>query len=165
MNMRSWWENLLDRERQMLTVGGILGGILFVYAAIWTPLSDAVEDRKMAVVTQHQLLHDLKNTSAKIQQLKAEGVHADISDNIDLLSMAEQTLSQEALSTYLKQVKQPDKNQVALTFENIPFDKLMQWLQTIWAANSISVVAFSATPQTVVGIGDVTMTLRNSSVS
>ncbi|OGT43510.1 MAG: hypothetical protein A3F13_00205 [Gammaproteobacteria bacterium RIFCSPHIGHO2_12_FULL_40_19] len=162
MNMRSWWENLLDRERQMLTVGGILGGILFVYAAIWTPLSDAVEDRKMAVVTQHQLLHDLKNTSAKIQQLKAEGVHADISDNIDLLSMAEQTLSQEALSTYLKQVKQPDKNQVALTFENIPFDKLMQWLQTLTTSYGVHVLQLNATRLPVIGVANVTIVISTT---
>ncbi|EKD91995.1 MAG: hypothetical protein ACD_29C00258G0002 [uncultured bacterium] len=81
------------------------------------------------------------------------------------MTTIESTLATQQLSSFLNQVQQPQDNQAELTFENVPFDKLMQWLQTIWAANSISVVAFSATPQTVVGIGDVTMTLRNSSVS
>ena len=159
MNMKQWWENLLERERQMLTVGGILGGILFVYVVIWSPLSDAVQDRKTEVTTQQQLLQYLQKTSATILQLKAEGVQATATENADILALTEQSLSQQGLSNFLKQVQQPQPNQVALTFEKIPFDKLMQWLQTITTTQGVRVNELNATKLPVIGTANVTLTL------
>jgi general secretion pathway protein M len=160
--IKNWWENLLDRERQMLTVGGIVVGILVIYAAIWTPLSNAVQDRKMAVMTQQRLLNYLQKSSATIQQLKAEGVQASVSDNVDLLSLTEQSLSQEGLSSYLKQVQQPEKNHVALTFEKVPFDKLMQWLQEMTTSHGVSVTQLNASRLPEIGTANVTLIISTA---
>lgn len=159
MTIKNWWENLLDRERQVLVVGGILCGVLVVYAALWSPLSSAVQDRKMEVIAQRQLLHYLQKTSATIRQLKAEGIHVNASDTVNLLSLTEQSLSQQALSVYLKQVQQPEKNQVALTFEKIPFDKLMQWLQVLETSQGIRVSQMTATRLSIIGTANVTLVL------
>ena len=158
-NIKNWWGNLLDRERQMLTIGGIVVGVLFIYGVIWSPLSDAVQDHKTAVTTQEKLLRYMQQTSSTIAALKAEGIQVSAASNADLLSLAESTLSQQQLSSYLKQVQQPAQNQIVFTFENVPFDKLMQWLQTLAITHGVRVTQLSAERLPMIGTANVKMTL------
>lgn len=156
---KNWWENLLDRERRMLTIGVIVLSVLVIYALIWSPLSDAVTDYKTQIESQRTLLIYLKKAEAKIASMKAQGIQpATTSDNV--LSLAEQTLSQQALSVYLKQVQQPKPNQVALTFEKVPFDKLMSWLQMLIMQHGVSVLKMQATRLPVIGSATVVITLQ-----
>src|SRR3990167_1014199 len=157
-NIKNWWGGLLDRERQMLMIGGIAVGIFLIYAAIWSQLSDAVQDRKTEVVTQRKLLHYLQNASSTITELKTEGIQVSAASNADLLSLAEQTLSQQDLSNFLKQVQQPKQNQIALTFQSVPFDKLMQWLQTLATQHGVRVTQLSAQGLVMLGRANVRMT-------
>src|SRR3990167_11000482 len=117
-SVKNWWGNLLDRERQMIMVCSVVVGILFIYSALWSPLSDAVMDKKTEITNQQQLLRYLNLASSKITLLKSEGIEIGAGDNANLLSFTEQTLTQLQLSTYLKQVQQPKQNEVSLTFKN-----------------------------------------------
>lgn len=161
-DIKNWWENLLDRERRMLTIGGIVVGILFVYAVIWSPLSDAVQDRKTEAMTQQKLLQYLQKSAATIQKLRAEGIHAASAENVDLLSLTEQSLSQQGLSDDLRQVQQVEKNQVALTFVNVPFDKLMQWLEEMSTSHGVHVSQLHATRLPMIGTANVTLSLSTA---
>lgn len=161
MNLKNWWENLSDRERQLMLIGGIVVGVLFIYMAIWRPLSDVVADRKLQVTTHRQLLHYLQHASQTISQLKTEGIVVDAKGSVDLLSLAEKTLSQQALSTYLKQVQQPQQNQIVLTFEDVPFDQLMQWLQMMTTKHGVAVKQFTATRLPMIGTANVQVTLSS----
>ena len=159
--IKNWWENLLDRERQMVLIGGIAVGIIFIYAAIWSPLSDAVEDNKTRFVSQQKLLQYLKKSAATIAQLKSAGIEVSAGASSDLLSTAEQTLSQDELSMYLKQVQQPKATQVQLNFEGIPFDKFMVWLQTLSTTHGAHVNQLTATKLSEIGTANVQVTLSS----
>ncbi len=162
MNIRAWWEGLLDRERQMVSIGAAIVGVLMIYALIWSPLSDAVADRKTQVESQQHLLIYLQQASAKITRLKASGISVDATvDNAGLLALVEQTLGSQQLNSYLKQVQQPQQNQITLTFEKVPFDKLMQWLQMLSTSHGIHVQNLSATRLVVIGTADVQMVLSH----
>lgn len=160
MNIQNWWDSLQDRERQMLSVGGIIGGILFVYAVLWNPLSDAVDNQKMALQSQQQLLHYIHRASATISQYKAMGITVETTSNSDgLLSLVEQTAASAQLSDHLKQVQQTAKNQLSLTLENVPFDSLLQWLQALSTSHGVRVSEFSATRLPTDGVANVKMVL------
>jgi general secretion pathway protein M len=161
MSIRSWWENLQDRERRMLSVGAPVVGILVIYALIWSPLSDSVTDHKMQVASQKQLLVFLQRASRKISQLQASGISVDASvESGGLLTLVEQSLSSQQLSNYLKQVQQPTQNQIRLNFEDVPFDKLMQWLQMLITTHGIRVERFSATRLSKMGEANVQVVLK-----
>ncbi|EKD77292.1 MAG: hypothetical protein ACD_42C00396G0007 [uncultured bacterium] len=159
MNIKNRLENLADRERRIALVGGVLVAALIFYAVIWSPLSSAVDDSKKQLYTQRSLLLYLKKSSQKIQQLKASGVTVSVTSNADLLSVLEQSLSSQSLSSYLKQVNEPQQNQFALTFKAVPFDKLMQWLQMMSSTHGVTVKQLSATRLMTVGLADVQITL------
>lgn len=158
-NIKNWWGGLQDREQKILTVCGIAVGIFLIYAVIWSPLSNAVQDKKTEVITQRKLLRYLQHASSTITELKTEGIQVSAASNADLLSLAEQTLSQQDLSHFLKQVQQPKQNQITLTFEKVPFDKLMQWVQTLATQQGVRVTQLSAQRLQVIGIANVKMTL------
>ncbi|MCX7125507.1 MAG: type II secretion system protein M [Gammaproteobacteria bacterium] len=160
--LKSWWENLQERERQVLSIGGTVLGILFIYLAIWSPLSSAVADQKHQVTAQTDLLNYLQQASTHIQALKASGIQVVAGENADLLTLAEQSLSAGGLTAFLKQVQQPQDDQVSLTFEKAPFDKLMQWTQTLAMLHGVSVVSLSATRLSVTGTADVKMVLSTA---
>ena len=159
--LKNWWESLLDRERRLLVICGVVLGIFIIYSVIWSPLFNSVEDLKIQIGAQQKVLHYLQRASTTISGLKAEGIQATQSGG-DLLSLAEQTLSQQALSTYLKQVKQPQQNQITLIFQNVPFDKLMQWVQMMVTQHAVSVKQMTATRLSEVGAADVTINLVDS---
>ena len=150
----------MDRERYMVAIGGVIVGVLLVYVLVWSPLSEAVFDRQTQVESQQQLLIYLQHASAKISQLKASGISVDAAiDNTGLLALVEQTLGSQQLNSYLKQVQQPQQNQIALTFEKVPFDKLMRWLQVLSTTQGVHVQNLSATRLMVIGTADVQMVL------
>src|SRR3989338_610275 len=159
MNIKNRLENLADRERRIALVGGVLVAALIFYAVIWSPLSSAVDDSKKQLYTQRSLLLYLKKSSQKIQQLKASGVTVSVTSNADLLSVLEQSLSSQSLSSYLKQVNEPQQNQFALTFKAVPLDKLMEWLQMMSSTHGVTVKQLSATRLMTVGFADVQITL------
>ena len=101
----------------------------------------------------------LKKENEKIQTLKAQGIQLGDTHSGDLLTVAEKTLSSQQLSLYLKQVQQPKQNQLTLTFQQVPFDKMMEWLSGLTNTQGVDVTQFSAEKLPDVGTADVTMTL------
>ena len=161
-HIKNAYHHLQDRERRLLSIGSVILALLFIYGFIWSPLSTSVSNYKITLQSQRQLLQYLQRASTKIQQLNASGIHIASTHSADLLMLAEETLSQQTLSPFLKQVAQPQPNQITLTFENVPFDKLMQWLQTLAMKQGVQVSQLSATKSSVVGAANVTMVLSLS---
>lgn len=159
MNIKSWWDNQSERDRRIAFVGGIVIVILVVYVVLWNPISTAASSNKKAVRVQQSLLQYLHTTGKHIRQLRAEGMIVASATPVNLLTLIEQTLAAQKLSIYLKQVQQLKPTQIALTFEKVPFDQLMQWLQALSIAKNVSVTQFSAT-RAAVGIANVTMTIE-----
>ena len=159
-NFKQWWDNLHERERKIVLFGAIALIIVLVYLIIWSPLSDAVAQRKKAVHSQQALLHYLHGASVEIQTLKAQGISTSISPaQTDLLTLVEQSASSQQLSTYLKQVEQPQPNQISLTFDNVPFDNLLRWLEMLSTTHGVNVIQMNATRLGTPGLANVTMTL------
>lgn len=160
MNIQAWWNNLLERERHILSIGGVLVGILFIYAVIWSPLSNAVSNAKTRAQSQQQLLQYLQNAEKLILQYKASGVAVHVATtDADLLSEAQQTLSKQGLSAFLTQVQQPTSNQLSLTFDAVPFDHLMAWLENLTTTRGVKVLQLSATRSPEMGMAEVKVVL------
>ncbi|EKD77956.1 MAG: hypothetical protein ACD_42C00104G0002 [uncultured bacterium] len=157
--IKDHWDNLSERERRVLSIGGVLVFIFLVYALLWSPLSDAVSDYHHRVVEQRQLLQFLKNAQQKIQLFEKQGVVVGSGNDSDLLTLTEKTLSSQHLSMYLKQVQEPKQKKITLTFEKVPFDALMQWLNQLIKLRNVDVTQFSAEKLPDVGTANVTMTL------
>lgn len=157
--MQTWWDGLATRERRVVIIGGALVGFFLVYAVIWSPLTNAVQDRKTHMQAQQQVLSELQNTLTRVQQLKDEGVTLRTSDGTSLLTLLEQTLSTQNLLPFLTQVQTQKENQVSLTFQSVPFDSLMKWIENRYRQEGVRVSQFSANRLSVIGKADVRLTM------
>jgi general secretion pathway protein M len=117
-------EQLSERDRLMLTVGGVVCFFYLFYAACYNPLTNAVEKRAQQIVEE-------KATLAWMTQVKPLA-HAQ--KNIETLSSA-QLLT--ALSTQLQsasfhhftyQLQQAGTHEIQLSFDEVPYEAYMTWL-------------------------------------
>jgi general secretion pathway protein M len=155
-----WWSGLQDRERWVLMIGGFFLTMFVLYSAIVGPLLSTVSDYRRQVTNARTLLAFMQKTSEKIMTLQAQGIHistAPVSSN--LLTLVEQSATQHQLSVYLKEVKQVDHTQVSLTFEKVPFDACMRWLQLLLTNDGVKMVSFTATRLPTLGTAQVQVTL------
>lgn len=161
-HLKNQWENLLPKERYIITIGASMTVVVLLYACIWSPLSDAVLHRKAQAASRQELLIEMQKASQKIMQFKTQGISVDTAPiRNGLLAFIEQSLTSQHLSNYLKQVQQTQNNQITLTFENVPFDQLMQWMQSMVMIHSLRVKNLSAVRLAVTGTANVQIVLES----
>ena len=141
---RQQWRIFSDREKSIAIIGSTTIVILFVYFVLWCPLSDLVAQDKAEFQSQKKLLIYFQTASHKIQLIRASGIQVGNHKDDNLLALVEKTLSQEKLSLYLKQVQQPHQNTITLTFNNVPFQPLMRWLQKLITTEGVHIQQFKA---------------------
>lgn len=160
VDIKPWWSDLAERERHVIFYGGIVLAIFLVYLLIWSPLTDAVAKQKESVRSQRTALHYLQGAAVEVQTLRAQGIGVAPARHANILTVAEQTVSENQLQASLKQVQQPQPNEVQLTFQAVPFDQLLNWLQHLVMTQGFSVTEFTAKRSGTAGIATVSLTLK-----
>lgn len=160
--MKDWWHHLAEREKIFITVGAIISAFLLGYALIWSPISNIYQNAKQNVRAQQQLLQWMQHASKRIQQLRTAGFTHREQTNQALLVITEKSIATQSLTAYLKQVQQPQQNQVVFNFSQAPFDTLIQWLQTLWKQNNIIVKQITVKKTETTGLVDAAVTLEKN---
>lgn len=137
------WMQLKLRERFFVIAGMVFVVVLVVEFFVWSPLVQARDRLQSQVHAQQQMLLWMHHASRRIRTLKAAGFRELHATQENLLVTAEQSLQQQKLSRYLSGVQQPQPRQLNLTFNKIPFDTMMTWLQMLWTDHAINVQAIT----------------------
>lgn len=142
--MMAWWKSLQQRERQMLTIGGVFVVIAFFYWVIWQPITESVAEQKVKVQTQQQLLSYVQNGTQRVKALqRATGKRADT--NGTLTQWANQTARQQKINISRMQ---PQGESLQLWVDDVPFNSLMSWLGVLHDRHGIVIESFD------VSVGD-----------
>lgn len=157
--LKSWLFTLSDRERYFLMAGSVVVSILFFYVVLWCPLSNSVADNKKQFRLQKQRLIYLQTALQNIQMRKAAGIQITDTSSFDLLALVEQTITQEQLSAFVKQVQQPQPKEMLVTFEQVSFQRLMRWLQVLATTYGVCIKRFSAERLPISGTVNATVVL------
>lgn len=124
--MKTWWQNLTPRERQLVMTGVILIGLTMLWLLVWKPLA-----------SYHRLLQqDLADAQAVNQEMQARrgeilslrGGSTPAATGGSLHSVVIDTLKQYQLDGEGTTSEEKDKNSVSLKLEGKPFDALAQFL-------------------------------------
>lgn len=137
--MKKWWLSLADRERKIISLGGLAAALLVGYTLLWSPLTTSVTTLRTHSHAQQKLFVWMQHAERRIQQLKNAGFSEQQNSNEAILVLAEKTLTESKLSRYLRHVQQLQANQLLLKFHKAPFDQLMKWLQILTRQNSVAV--------------------------
>lgn len=154
--MKNFWMQLQDRERWMLTVGVITCFIYALYLIVFAPLSAAVYQSHKTLADKKELLAWMKiaeKTSISKQQVN----HI---NNAQLPGLLTEAIKKNQLSGFAYQIQQSQHDVIQLSFTEVPFNALMQWLMVFCKSHCIEVESLSAEKTSTAGIVKLSVELK-----
>jgi general secretion pathway protein M len=125
--MKSYLNTLNERERWMV-YGTVLCVFVYVYyLLIYAPLASKVEERGTLLIEKTQTLEWMN----KVKQHKKSAVVKKSVDNGQLLTLLATKLKNNATLKFPYQLQQTNSGDVQLSFEQIPFNLFIKWLNSI----------------------------------
>ena len=155
-------ENLSARERWLIFGGGGILLLIIVYLYIWQPFSHSVTQLRSQAKADKELLAWMRPAVNKVKALKAQGAIAMVKPGQSLLVIANQSTQAIGLASYVSQIQQSNTNEVSMTFAEVPFDNLVNWLETLWKKYGIKISQLTITPLKTQGLVHAQLTLQQS---
>lgn len=132
-NLRMWWEGLEARERQLVSVAGIMVVIGILYWGIWTPISQAEADAMNKLKQQEQTLNYVKQKANKLMSLKRGGGKSSFSGSLS--SVVNGTAGRYNLVITRMQ---PQGDKVQVWMDEVPFESLLGYLNELVQQKGLS---------------------------
>lgn len=160
--MKAWWYGLQQRERRMLTIGGVVLTLLLGWAFVWYPLTRARSDLQRQVIDQRQALAAMRADASEAQRLRGLGVQGQSSrQGKSLLALADASARGAGLTGALKRVEPLSEKSVRVSLDAASFDALMNWLESLARDYGVQSTDFSADRADGVGLVNVRVTLED----
>lgn len=146
--MKSYLSNLNERERWTL-IGGLICVVLYgYYLFLYEPLSSKVKLKS----TQ---LHEKASTLTWMQQVRLEHRNSpkkQTVSNSQLLTVLANQLKESTLRKFPYQLQQASSGEIQLTFDEVPFNPLIEWLTQINEQYALAIKQFDASKLETPGI-------------
>ncbi|WP_133128016.1 type II secretion system protein GspM [Legionella nagasakiensis] len=126
--MNTYWNNLNDRERWTLGLGGLVCFFYLFYLLFYSPLTNAVKEKS-------QQIAEKKETLAWMQQVRMQykaGKVPEALSNTQLLTLLANQLNHTSFQQFPYQLQQTGVGDIQLSFAQVPFNPFLQWL---WSLN------------------------------
>jgi general secretion pathway protein M len=133
--MRAWFANLSERERRMVTFGGIAAGVLLLLGIV-LPVNSAIAAARERVATKQG---DLAFIQAAIPELAAAGPGAGAATPDSLVVLIDGSARESGLGKSLASSQPtPDKG-LRIRLDKVPFDALVAWLARLSQSHGVHV--------------------------
>jgi len=130
--MKQWFLSLNERERMLVGGGGIAVVIMLLYAMVWNPVMQGVVEQQAALTRASKLLVWMKKSVADARGLQGAGAQAaGLRPGQSLLSLIDSTAKTSGFGAQVKRVKPEGENKVQIWIDEVSFDQLVQWLETL----------------------------------
>ena len=151
--LETWYDNLAEREKQMVTFGGIAVAILIIYALIYLPLVNHAATLRNTIQTEQKTLVWMQAADKQIQAIEGQTKNkANSVSPVTMLSILQKNITQAQLNQNLSQMKQASNDSIQLQFQKVSFDKLITLLIKVMKENKASLSQFSVTADATPGI-------------
>lgn len=156
--MKAWWIGLSPREQKLVTAGAIVGGLLLLWAFVLFPQQRAHRAAKEAVANSvrdlawmQQAAPGLRGSTASVASARSGGR--------SFLAEVDAGARAAGLAAAIGRVEPQPNGRVSVSFNDVSFDALMQWLEAFAAQHSARVESFSAQRVSGAGMVDARLTL------
>ncbi len=126
--MTEWYRNLSLRERRFVSLGILFVVLLMTYAFIYLPLEDALEANKTNLEKKQSEWTQLVRIASEYKKLGAATDIPVSNDNQSLLALIDQSGSVVGIKSSIKTLTPEGEHKVRVRVEDVPFDKLVEWL-------------------------------------
>ena len=125
--MIAHWNNLNDRERWMLGLGGVCFVVFLFYLLVYSPLVGGISEKSQQLIEKQDILAFLQK--AKQQQT---GIQAQVLSPSQLLTVLAEQLNNSSFHRNPYQLQQTGSGDIQLSFDEVPFNAFLSWL---WSMN------------------------------
>lgn len=163
--LTAFWQARTQREQRILLIGGVVLVFVIVYYFAWTPLASRVSQMRHTIKQHVELLSWTQKQKDIVNRYRQAGFVPHSTQPIVLLSKVEQSLTASKLSKYVNNTQSDGEKSVTLTFNGVPFDQLMTWLENSWRENNIIVKKLQVSPTQSTGAVNAQLTVMHRQAS
>lgn len=157
--MKSWWNGLQARERQLLLTGAGLLAALAYWLLLWQPLVAARERSRAAVTTLQQATTE---ASAQVSAILASRKLAAPRPVRSLFALIDSTAREAGLMSAQTRIEPLGEDRVRVSMDGVSFDQLAAWLEGLDRTEGVDISEWSADRALVPGVVNASMTLQTS---
>lgn len=158
--IKTWWYSLAQRERVIVSVGGILTFMLLLYFCLYSPVLTTIANEKEQLRAHSHTIAWMRQADGHIQTLQNMGFSSHGVNNQSAMALVEHALAQKKLAKTIRQVKQPQHSQVELDMKAVPFDAFINCLQQLENEFSIHILQFKAVKTNKMGVVNLQLKLE-----
>ncbi len=156
--MKQWWLGLAQREKQIVTLGGIAVILFMIYTCIWLPLDHKITAMRAEIVQNQKLYTWMEAADRQLKTAQAPTAHSSAS----ALSLTQNLIKQSSFANQLSQLRQAENDAVLLSFKQVNFDELITWLNDASRQQGLAVTQFTVAASTTPGIVSAEIQLTQS---
>ena len=160
MNVREWFDNLSERERNLVYAAGALVAVALVYLVLVLPFQTSGK-RMAARVAQKTA--DLAWMQASAPQAMAAAGAAQAGGGGDsLVVLVDRTAREAGLGNSLRDQSPDGNNGLRLRIEAASFDALITWLASLQQQYGVSIESATVGASTAPGFVNATLSLKHA---
>ncbi len=127
--MKDWWSNLQSREQNFVMIAVMVIGLFLIYLMIWSPLTQARDNKRQQVENNKELLSWMMEKSAEVKQLKLTNPNLLKSDSKrSLIAIVDSLANRLGLRTAIRQIQPDGPHAATIYIDEINFDALTTML-------------------------------------
>ena len=134
--MRTWYANLAERERRVVTLGAA-AGVVLVLLAIILPLNRNIAQARQRITTKQG---DLAFIQQATPQLAAAGPGSgEAATGESLVVLIDTSARESGIGKSLSSSQATADKGLRIRLENVPFDALVAWLARLTQSHGVRV--------------------------
>ncbi len=138
--MKAYFQNLNEREKWMIVLGGLATLFFIFYWFVYSPLQQAIEEKKLQLIDKQETLVWMQD--ARIH-FKVTG-HLQSLSNSQLLTLLAQQQQNKTFQGFPYQIQQMGSGDIQLSYEAVPFNAFLMWLKGLGEKYAVSLKQFTA---------------------
>jgi general secretion pathway protein M len=124
--LKAWFTGLSEREQKLVSVGGIVGILVIFYFGVWSPISSAAAEQKLAVESDKKLLSWVQEQSSRASILRQSSNKTTFSGSLT------QVVNQTTRNANIPVARmQPQGEELVVSIDQVVFNDFLKWLDIL----------------------------------
>ncbi len=146
--MKAYWQQLNEREQISVLIAAVCLGVYLLYALVYAPLTTAVLNGRTQLLEKQTTLTWIQHVQqGYANEKKPQTVAAG-----NLLSILTKVLKHTTFSRFPYQLAQTASGEIQLSFDAVPYNAFMAWLQVQTARYTMTIKNMDLTKTDVAGV-------------
>ncbi|HSW71689.1 MAG TPA: type II secretion system protein M [Gammaproteobacteria bacterium] len=126
--LKTRWQTLDSREKNMLLGGAFITSFLLFYALIWSPFHSHLELLRQQIRAEKKTIAWMQVASKQLQALEGRQSMPSAKLLSERINLVQEDLRQTRLSKNITRLTQSSSDEIRCSFDRVDFDTLIKWL-------------------------------------